>query len=613
MVHQKKLALVLSEFARTLGTDFPIQGILDHLVGVIVEILPVSSAGVTIISPGAKPQYLAASDDAAMRYENLQTELFEGPCLVAYESGQAVSIPDLRADLRFPRFGPMARAVGLGAVFTFPLRQDDMQLGALDLYREAPGHLSSDDMSAAQTLADVAAAYLTSVQGRADAHAMAAHYQQSASRDFLTGLPNRMALSQRLEHASERGKRSRTDAAVLFADLDRFKLVNDTYGHQIGDKLLVAVAERLSALLRPGDTLARVAGDEFVILCEDLQNASYVEVLADRIDQAFTSPFDAGGIMVAITASVGIAFAGRGHELTDHLVTTADAAMYQAKRKGGARHQIIDLREVSRATERRDLERDLRTAIHNEELKLQYQPVVSSGEGLVTGVEALLRWNHPVYGDIPPAKLIAIAEEIGLIADIGAWVLERACRDHHKWQMSFPQRLNLSVNVSVTQLVTSGFPRMVGSILTATTSNPSTLILEVTEDMFIEDNELAGAALREVKELGVSVALDDFGTGYSSLSYLRRFPVDVLKIDQTFLVDLVEDPAGTVFLAAVTDLAHAIGLSVTAEGVETQQQAEVVAGVGCESSQGFYFARPMPAAQITTLMKTKKNAPRLPL
>jgi EAL domain-containing protein (putative c-di-GMP-specific phosphodiesterase class I) len=338
-----------------------------------------------------------------------------------------------------------------------------------------------------------------------------------------------------------------------------------------------------------------------------------VEVLANRIDQAFTTPFDAAGTLVSITASVGIAFAGRGHQLTDHLVSTADAAMYQAKRKGGARHQIIDLREVSRATERRDLERDLHTAIAHDQLELHYQPVVKSADGLVTGVEALLRWKHPSYGPIPPQKLIAIAEEIGLIADVGRWVLERACREHHKWQAKFPQQLCLGVNVSATQLMSPNFPSIVASVLTATTTDPSTLILEMTEDIFIADSERAGTALHDLKGLGVNVALDDFGTGYSSLSYLRKFPVDVLKIDQTFLVNLVEDPAGTVFLAAVTNLAHALGLSVTAEGVETQQQAAVVSAVGCESSQGFYYARPMPADQIANIMNTGTSTPHLPM
>ncbi len=606
MVHQEKFAAVLSEFARTLGTDFPIQGILDHLVQRIIEVLPVTSAGVTLIAPGAKPRYLAGSDEAAMRYEGLQSELFQGPCLAAFESGDAVLVPDLCQDSRFPLFSPPAIAEGLRAVFTFPLRQDDIRLGALDLYRGTPGPLDADDLAAAQTLADVTAAYLTSVQGRVDAHAMADHYRQSASHDFLTGLPNRLLLTQRLEHASQRGQRSHSDAAVLFADLDRFKLVNDTYGHQVGDGLLVAVAERLSSLLRPGDTLARVAGDEFVILCEDLQDANYVEVLAGRIDQAFATPFDAAGVRVSITASVGIAFAGRGEQLTDELVGKADTAMYQAKRKGGACHQMIDLREVSRATEWRDLERDLRAAVANDELELHYQPLLRSVDGRVTGTEALIRWTHPRHGAVPPQKLVSIAEQSGLMNDIGAWVLERACRDQQSWQAQFPgQRLDMAVNVSATQLMTPRFLETVKSIFHRTGADPQGVILEVTEDIFIEDSERAGKVLADTRRMGLTVALDDFGTGYSSLNYMRRFPVDVIKIDQAFLVDLFEDPVGTVFLAAVTNLAHALGLRVTAEGVETRQQADEVAAVGCEFSQGFYFAHPMPASEMIELLSAQ--------
>ena len=248
-------------------------------------------------------------------------------------------------------------------------------------------------------------------------------------------------------------------------------------------------------------------------------------------------------------------------QLTDELVTRADTAMYQAKRKGGARHQIIDLREVSRATEWRELERDLRLAVANDELELHYQPVVRSADGFVTGTEALLRWTHPMYGPIPPPKVVAIAEQIGLIGDIGAWVLERACRDQRRWLDEFPfQKLQMAVNVSTTQLMTPGFLAEVKSVLERTGANPKTIILEVTEDIFIEDSDRAGTVLKDMRELGLTVALDDFGTGYSSLNYMRRFPVDVIKIDQTFLVDLFEDPAGTVFLAAVTNLAHALGL-----------------------------------------------------
>ena len=346
MVNEDKLSSVLSEFARTLITDFPIQGILDHLVERIVEVLPVTSTGVTLISPGMAPRYIAASDESALRFERLQTDIGQGPCLVAYSSGEAVSIPDLAADDRFPRFAPAALAAGLAAVFTFPLRHGDGRLGALDLYRDTPGELDPHDMDAAQTMADVAAAYLLNAQARDEARATSERFHHDALHDPLTGLANRVLLQERLEHASERRKRSHTNAAILFADLDSFKHVNDTHGHPIGDELLVAVAHRLSNLVRSGDTLARFSGDEFVFLCEDLHGIADAELLATRIDAAFIEPFDLadGTITVPMSASVGIAFAGLGEPLTNELVVQADMAMYQAKRNGGCGHQLIDMR-----------------------------------------------------------------------------------------------------------------------------------------------------------------------------------------------------------------------------------------------------------------------------
>ncbi len=430
MAQEDKLSAVLSEFARTLATDFPIQRILDHLVERIVEVLPVSGAGVTLISAGRTPRYLAASDASALRYEKLQTEVRQGPCLTAYDTGEAVSVPDLSLDDQFPRFAPPAMEAGLAAVFTFPLRHGSGRLGALDLYRDTPGVLDPHDMEAAQTLADVAAAYLLNAQAREEARATATRFHHIALHDPLTGLPNRLLLEQRLEHAARRASRSNTNAAVLFADLDRFKEVNDTHGHQVGDELLVAVARRLAALVRPGDTLARVSGDEFVFLCEDLTSAADVEILARRIDDAFTEPFALAHHSLSISASVGMAFAGPGEQISEQLVDEADIAMYQAKRKGGARHQIIDIREAVQTDDRNSMERDLRLAFAEDQLEVAYQPIVRSGDGLVTGVEALLRWTHPQRGEVSPMSMITIAEQSDLINEIGAWVLERSCRDH---------------------------------------------------------------------------------------------------------------------------------------------------------------------------------------
>ncbi|MEY2570171.1 MAG: hypothetical protein QOE63_521 [Acidimicrobiaceae bacterium] len=345
MPTEKQLSGVLSEFARTMVTDFPIQAILDRLVERIVEVLPITAAGVTLIAPDAEPRYVAASDESALRFERLQTELDEGPCIDAYRSNAAVVVPDLRDDDRFPRFAPRAVAAGLAAVFTFPLRHGDEQLGALDLYRDTPGPLDAEAMGAAQTLADVAAAYLLNAQARADLRETAEEARQLSLHDALTGLPNRTLLLERLDHAVLRGRRSGKFAAVLFVDLDKFKLVNDQHGHRIGDAVLVAVGQRLTGVLRAGDTLARMSGDEFVVLCEDLDLSTQAEALATRVNTALTAPFFLNGAEVEVTASVGIAFSGRLDQLSEQILEDADTAMYQAKRRGGARYQILDLRE----------------------------------------------------------------------------------------------------------------------------------------------------------------------------------------------------------------------------------------------------------------------------
>ncbi len=343
MVQQRILLSVLTDFARTLTTDFSIQSILDHLVERIVEILPVSSAGVTLISDRMVPHYIAASDAAALRFERLQTDVGEGPCLAAFTSGTSVAVPDLASDPRFPTFRPLAVAAGLAAVWTFPLMDGAGRLGALDLYRDQVGPLGEDDMAAAQTLADVAAAYLLNAQARDQARTLSDGYHHTAMHDSLTGLPNRALLEQRLEHAAQRAQRSHSIAAVLFADLDGFKAINDTHGHGTGDELLVSVGQRLSHLVRPGDTLARVSGDEFVFLVEDLNDVADAEGLALRINQAFTAPFTLRGLELRISVSVGMAFSGRGETITPQLLFDADAAMYQAKRRGGVMHQVIDL------------------------------------------------------------------------------------------------------------------------------------------------------------------------------------------------------------------------------------------------------------------------------
>jgi diguanylate cyclase (GGDEF)-like protein len=603
MASERQLSTVLSEFARTMVTEFPIQGILDRLVERIVEILPVTAAGVTLISATTKPRYIAASNGSALRFEQLQTELDDGPCLAAYRTGAAVSVPDLSSDGRFKAFAPQALDAGLAAVFTFPLNLGPTRLGALDLYRDTPGDLDDEDMAAAQVLAEVAAAYIVNAQARADLQDSSDRSRHSAMHDALTGLPNRVLFLERLEHALLRSRRSGKKVAILFADLDRFKAVNDTHGHQTGDNLLRAVTDRLSGLLRPDDTLGRLSGDEFVILCEDLDEESQAELIAMRIIAALTPPFELDGVHVAISVSVGIAFAGKGDQVPQNLLQDADMAMYQVKRKGGAHHQVIDLREQHLAEDRANLRRDLVGALERHELRVEYQPIVSTAEGRVDGVEALLRWDHPIRGLIPPTTIVPLAEQSGLIGEVGRWVLDRACADRFRWASRLKNDLGVAVNVSAQQLMAPDFVANVAAGLSSFDTPAELVTLEITESVFVQDARRAVIVLRDLKRLGVRLALDDFGTGYSSLSYLKRFPIDIVKIDQGFVEDVAQDRSTHAIVAAVVELAHALDMAVVTEGVENAEQRDEVAALGSESCQGFYFARPMSAASLEALSR----------
>lgn len=332
MVDEGKLSEVLCDFARTMVTDAPLQGITDKLVSCVVEVLPSTSAGLTLLLADGRPGPISASDESALWYEQLHGETRDGPWHLAVTTGEAVSVADLRDDDRFPEFASAVHAVDLRAVFSFPLRHESHVLGALDLYRDTAGPLGAHGVAIAQTLADVTAAYLVMARARDDARAIAESFRQIALHDPLTGLPNRQLLEDRIQHAAGRARRSGLSAAILFADLDQFKLVNDAYGHEMGDELLVAVARRLSTLIRPNDTLARISGDEFVFLCEDLGSPADVERVKNRITKAFSTPFESSGSRFAITASVGVAYAGPGEMISTHLVVEADRAMYEAKR-----------------------------------------------------------------------------------------------------------------------------------------------------------------------------------------------------------------------------------------------------------------------------------------
>jgi diguanylate cyclase (GGDEF)-like protein len=607
---EQRFTGVLSDFARTLTTDFPIQGILDHLVGRIVDLLPITAAGVTLIPADSEPQFIAASDHMALRWEQLQTELDEGPCLEAYRTGDAVIVPDLAQDDRFPRFRPRALDEGLGAVFTFPLRHGDLRLGALDLYRATAGDLNEGEMAVAATLSDVTTAYLLNAHRRSALQRSAERDRHLAEHDALTGLPNRTLLLERLGKAIVSTPRPGREPVVLLVDPDRFKAVNDTYGHAVGDMLLTEVAARLRDLVRPMDTVARLAGDEFVILCEDLDDGE-AEALAARITGSLGQRFTLQGIAVEIRTSVGIASARDAADAAERVLGDADAARAHAKQLGGARHARVDPGLAASRDRRAVLARDLPGALARRELRVVYQPIVATSDGGIVGAEALLRWDHPTLGSIPPDTIVPLAEHSGLINEIGLWVLRRACQDRHRWGGG-GGRFVMAVNVSAHQLVAPGFVAAVAEVLRTTGTDPADVALEVTEGVFIHDDGGALSVLDDLEHLGVILSLDDFGTGYSSLRYLQRFPVAAIKIDRSFVAELSHEPKSQLIVSAIIQLAHDLHLVVVTEGVETAQQHEWVRALGCDHSQGYYFSRPVPAGEIDRLMDPGDPRPRLP-
>ncbi|HLZ72127.1 MAG TPA: EAL domain-containing protein [Dehalococcoidia bacterium] len=435
--------------------------------------------------------------------------------------------------------------------------------------------------------------------------------RHQAFHDPLTGLPNRALFMDRLAQALSRGERRGTVTAVLFLDLDRFKLINDSLGHEAGDALLVAVAERLRACLRPADTVARFGGDEFIVLLEEGVSRESIVAVAQRVLAALTQPYDlnggngSNGNEVFSGASIGITLSDTASARPDELVREADIALFEAKAAGRGSYVLFDAGMKAASSDRLDLETDLRQALSRGELHVYYQPEVDIDSGLVVGMEALLRWQHPRRGLIGPDRFLALAEETGLILEIGPWVLEQACRDTRRWQEQHlgTRPLVVSVNLSPREFACAALPAEVARILERTRLAPGSLRLEITEAALMQDLELTRRTLHALKELGVWLAIDDFGSGYSSLNHLRHFPVDTIKIDRSLIAGLDGDAGAISIVRAVTALGHALGLDVTAEGIETADQLALMEAVNCDRGQGWFFAPPAPAAELDELLR----------
>jgi diguanylate cyclase (GGDEF)-like protein/PAS domain S-box-containing protein len=433
-----------------------------------------------------------------------------------------------------------------------------------------------------------------------------------AFHDPLTNLPNRALFMDRLQHALDRATRQGRPIAVMFLDLDNFKVVNDSLGHKAGDQLLVHVSQRLVGCLRSADTAARLGGDEFTVLLEDLTGPEDALVVADRIAGYLNSAFQLEGREVFVTASVGIALSTGRDDSAESLVRTADLAMYQAKTSGKACYAVFDPAMNDRAWQRLEVETDLRYALDRGELVLHYQPIVDLATGRIEEVEALIRWQHPTRGLVPPGEFIPIAEETGLIVPVGRWVLEQACAQLRAWGS---HDLVVSVNLAARQFQDAQLLNDIARILAETGVEPRQLKLEITESAAMHDAAATEATLRQLKALGVGLAIDDFGTGYSALSYLKRFSVDTLKVDRSFVGGIGHNTDDTAIVSAIVALAHTMGLEVTAEGVETADQQEHLRNLGCNRGQGYYFARPRDRAELTALLEARvlPAKPSLPL
>jgi diguanylate cyclase (GGDEF)-like protein len=429
--------------------------------------------------------------------------------------------------------------------------------------------------------------------------------EEQAFRDSLTRLPNRALFQDRVGHALARADRRPGALAVLFVDLDGFKDVNDSFGHAAGDALLCTVAERLLACVRPADTAARLGGDEFAILLEDIRSQQDATRVARRLLDALATPFSVHGTDTTVSASIGIAL-NTGFDTVDELLRNADVAMYSVKDSGRARYEFFADPMHTAVVNRVELEQQLRVACETEQFRLHYQPIVCLDTGEVTGLEALIRWQHPTRGLLTPADFIEAANDTGTIIPIGRWVLRSACAQAREWHDQHPARpVTVSVNLSPLQIFQADVIDTVHEALDESGLDPSSLVLELTEEVMVKDADGAAQCLRELKTLGIRLAVDDFGTGYSSLNYLRRLPFDILKIDKSFIDGVTSSSTDSAFGKLIIDLAHTLGLQTVAEGVERSEQAATLRELNCHLAQGYLFAKPLPGGEVDALIASR--------
>ena len=609
-----KAWLTVSGRSRTEPFDHADQALLDALAAIGAGAL--TNAGLYARIAGQQEQLSA-----------ITASLGEGVCAVTY-AGEITFINPAASDMLGWALGD--RPAGVGTVASeLGRRAPDFVIAAARRAMATGATITNDDtrfQRADGSFFDVAFTASPVVQrGRATGAVIVFRditerkkFEEQLARhafhDPLTGLPNRRLFLDHLDHAIRRSARSNEQHAVLFADVDRFKQINDSLGHHAGDGLLIAIAERMRESLRPGDMLARIGGDEFTILLEGVSGVDDAVGAARRILDRMRWPIAlSDGHEVVSTLSIGIALTSPGKS-RDDVLHDADVAMYQTKGKGrGGQFQVFDVHAMgARSAERIELEAGLRRALHRDELEVHYQPLYSIEEGRMVGVEALARWNHPDRGLLLPGQFVPLAEESGLILPIGHHVLDVACRQARRWREELGVRLVVGVNLSARQFQQTALVEEIQGVLRLTGIDPGQLSLEITESLAMDNVELTREILFRLKALGVRLAIDDFGTGYSALGYLAQFPIDVVKIDRSFVDDVEVDPVKSAIVSAVIRLSEAIGCTCVVEGVETSAQLDHLRALGCPEAQGFHLAKPLPAPGIEDLLRAEGTSPLLP-
>jgi diguanylate cyclase (GGDEF)-like protein len=488
----------------------------------------------------------------------------------------------------------MARKAGLTVGLIVPMVSTDATT-ALELFGSNPYVADAETLESLRVIALQIAQYKQRKRAERSLRFIASH-------DELTGLLNRAALQHELARAIRRSNRHQRQFAVMFVDLDRFKHINDTLGHGVGDEMIKICGARLTTLLRDTDVVARFGGDEFVLLLENLSGPNDAEVLAEKVLTCCAEPFVIEGRELHVSASVGVSIYPENGADAEALLKNADTAMYRAKERGRNTYRLYAAKMNAQSTEQLMLESALRHALERGELEMYYQPKMNLQTQRIVGVEALMRWHHPVLGMIPPMQFIPIAEEIGLIVSMGKWALERACADSRSWQKFGLPEVLMSVNLSPRQFESSTLIADIRAVLEASGLEPSLLELEITEGAVMANPEHAAKLLRTIRDMGVSLAIDDFGTGYSSLSYLKHFPLSTVKIDRSFINDLSQDPDARALIDGIITLAHGLRMKVVAEGIETIAQLDYLRSHGCDEAQGYWLCKPVPADEARDFM-----------